>query len=493
MSAEKPVIHLFRRDSRLDDNTALLAAAETGAPIVPVFVLDDRILASERLGVPRLAFMLSGLGALDAGLRARGARLLVLRGDPRALVPDLAARLGAAAVYANRDISPYAAQRDRALTEALNAHGIAFHLYDDVLIHPPGSVNKGDGGPYVVFGAFRKAWEALPTREPRDFPADARFYTPDGEGMPIPSVTDLGFPAPNATPEAGEAEALRRLGVFTDARIERYAEARNPIASFDDFDRPGPHDLGTSTLSPYLRLGMLSPRRAAAAAGWAWKQARPGAPRHGAETWISELCWRDFYAHILARFPHVLDRAFRPQYDAVAFRHAPDELDRWLYGQTGYPIVDAAMRSMHALGWMHNRARMIVASFLTKDLLIHFREGDVAFMRHLMDGDLAANNGGWQWAAGTGTDAQPYFRIFNPVSQSKKFDPDGRFIRRWVPELRDVPVKFVHWPHDMTTPPRGYPAPMVDHAFARERTLAAFRAAAPAAEGRSSDGAGEAE
>jgi deoxyribodipyrimidine photo-lyase len=320
-------------------------------------------------------------------------------------------------------------------------------------------------------------------------------------------------------PEAGEAAALRTLTRFLDTAIFEYRERRNMLFAHPWTDE---HQ-STSALSPYLRLGMLSPRQVYHAAKsaltpaplpnaeYGWERGKPNTARDdqrgvGAakphpptpspkergsrgdyaeqqriadsiDTWISELCWREFYVHILYHFPHVLDRSFKSEFDAVEFRHAPDELARWQAGQTGYPIVDAAMRQMQTVGWMHNRARMIVASFLAKDLLIHWREGDVTFMQHLLDGDPAANNGGWQWTAGTGTDAQAYFRVFNPVSQSQQFDPDGTYIRALVPELRDVPTEHIHTPWEMAIPPAGYPPPMIDHAFARQRMLDAFKRA----------------
>ncbi len=274
---------------------------------------------------------------------------------------------------------------------------------------------------------------------------------------------------------SGEAEGLRRLAAFadgSDAAIGRYDAARNRM----DLE-------GTSQLSPYLRFGMVSARRAAVAARRAMDTpADPGA-RKGAETWYSELIWREFYMAILYHFPHVLEQAFREQYRAIPWRNDEAEFAAWCAGRTGFPVVDAAMRQLAATGWMHNRARMIVASFLVKDLLIDWRWGERFFMQHLVDGDPAANNGGWQWTAGVGTDAAPYFRIFNPALQGARFDPDGAYVRRWVPELTPVPAKYIHEPEGMSPAlqaelgvviGRDYPAPIVDHALARERTLAAY-------------------
>jgi deoxyribodipyrimidine photo-lyase len=235
-------------------------------------------------------------------------------------------------------------------------------------------------------------------------------------------------------------------------------------------------EAGTSYLSPYFRFGLLSPRQVYWAAQKARTEIASPSRQNSIEAWVSELIWREFYMHILHFFPHVMGSSFRPKYDQLAWRYAEGELQAWQAGMTGYPVVDAAMRQLKTIGWMHNRARMIVASFLTKHLLMDWREGERHFMRWLIDGDPAANNGGWQWVAGTGTDAQPYFRIFNPISQSQKFDPAGIYIRRWIPELRDVPTQYIHAPHQMPTTPRHYPPPIVDHAFARARALAAYQA-----------------
>jgi deoxyribodipyrimidine photo-lyase len=260
---------------------------------------------------------------------------------------------------------------------------------------------------------------------------------------------------------------------FANRTIYGYGEGRNWLIP-NPFDDPPPD--GASYLSPYLRFGMMSPRQAYAAAQNAIRNAEDQDRRESSETWIGELVWREFYTHILYHFPQVMNMCFRPEYDRVEWRHNVEDLQRWQNGETGYPVVDAAMRQLNTIGWMPNRARMIVATFLTKDLLIYWREGDVYFMNRLIDGDPAANNGGWQWSAGTGTDAQPYFRIFNPVLQSRKFDPDGAYIRYWVPELRDVPNEYIHTLWEMESPPKHYPAPMVDHALARNRALAVFKA-----------------
>lgn len=468
--SENPVIHWFRRDLRLDDNLALAAALATGRPVIPLFIFDPAILGGARTGAPRLGFLLRALESLDGSLRRHGARLMVRQGDPLTVLRALIEATGADALYFNRDYSPYALRRDYA-AESL---GVAVHADDDVLLLPPGSVLKGDGDPYVVFTPFLRQWKTLAKPECVDF-TGGRFHTPDSlMSDSIPTLDELGFGASIDLPPACEGAAHSRLRYFSDGPLYEYAAGRDALVAepFAD-DTLG----GTSALSPYLRLGLISPRRAYWAARAAYAGADSAAARQSVEVWVSELAWREFYMHILYHFPHVEQGSFQRQYDAVSWRDAPDELAAWQEGHTGYPVIDAAMRQLNAIGWMPNRARMIVASFLTKDLLIDWRAGERYFMQRLIDGDPAANNGGWQWSAGTGTDAQPYFRIFNPVSQSQKFDPDGAYIRHWVPELRAVPNRYIHAPWQMDRPPRDYPAPIVDHGMARERTLAAYKAA----------------
>jgi deoxyribodipyrimidine photo-lyase len=471
-------VHWFRRDLRLSDNTALNAALEGGQPVIPLFIFDKAIYQGERSSTARMQFLLDGLQRLDADLRARGSRLLIRHGEPRAVLVSLMRETGATALYFNRDYSPYARQRDRAIAELLSQQGASggVHTFHDVLIHPPTTVAKPDGSPYTVYTPFKRAWQMLPV-PPVHTVQSGRFHPLEMvDAPPLPTLAELGMNATIAVPEAGEEAAARRLERFLERAIIPYKDARNLL-----FANPWTHETQTtSALSPYLRLGMLSPRQAyhaAAALIPAFAMTGRGPQgSNGVETWIAELIWREFYCHILYHFPQVLDSSFRPEYDQVGWRHDPDELAAWQNGMTGYPVVDAAMRQLRQYGWMHNRARMIAASFLTKDLLHYWREGDVYFMRHLIDGDPAANNGGWQWSAGTGTDAQPYFRIFHPVAQGQKFDPEGAYVRHFVPELRDVPSEHIHAPWEMPFPPKGYPSPMVDHAFGRARALAAFGA-----------------
>ncbi len=471
MTPFKTVVMWFRRDLRLNDNLALEAASQQNAHIVPVFCFDPMILASDSTHSPRLAFLLAGLRALDEALRQRSSRLLILKGKPVEALANLVDQLDASAVFFNRDYTPFARKRDTEITEGLR---VPVYGYDDALLHAPGEVLKDDGKPYMVYTPFKRQWLALLRRVSADDYLDtAQFFAPpDDIGKSIPTLADLGFQETFALPQAGEIAAQQHLDQFMAGNIFHYGEARNRLVTEPWRDtKPG-----SSYLSPYFRIGMLSPRQAYWAARDAYQQAANKPAKESVETFVSELIWREFYMHIMYFFPHVAGGNFRPEYDAVEWDTNPTALQAWKDGMTGYPVVDAAMRQLQAQGWMPNRARMIVASFLTKDLLINWREGERHFMRWLIDGDPAANNGGWQWAAGTGTDAQPYFRIFNPISQSQKFDPTGEYLYYWLPELADVAPKHIHAPWLAPNPPKAYPPPIVDHKKARERTLAAYKA-----------------
>ncbi len=455
-----------RRDLRLADNEALATAVFSASHVIPLFILDPALLGTATVGEKRMAFLWASLQQLDKELRQRGSYLLVRHGPPLEILQELVTEVGAEAIFAAEDFSPYARQRDKAIAQEL-----PLQLFPGVVAQHPDTVLKQDGVPYTVFTPFSKQWRQRPLPIPADLlPAPDFIATPPNlSGNPIPDLSQKSpFPP-------GAAEAQKRLAEFGNGRIYAYAQDRNQL----DLD-------GTSGLSPYLRFGMISARQAVVAALAAREQAESEAARKGADTWLSELIWREFYISILYHFPHVLRRSFRPEYDTIPWRNDQAEFAAWCAGQTGYPVVDAAMRQLQQTGWMHNRARMIVASFLVKDLLIDWRWGEKWFMQHLVDGDPAANNGGWQWTAGTGTDATPYFRIFNPITQGQKFDPDGAYIRRWIPELGQVEVEFIHEPWKM--PPldqkrsgcfigQDYPRPIVDHKLARQRTLDAYQLA----------------
>jgi deoxyribodipyrimidine photo-lyase len=459
----------IRRDLRLADNQSLQAALAGGGSIVPVFILDPALLSSRFVGEKRLVFLVGGLRELDRSLRERGSYLIVTQGQPLQQLAKLQQETKANAIFAEEDTSPYARRRDQAIRNEL-----PLNLVEGLSIHHPEMISKADGLPYTVFTPYSRRWKELPSPEPQHLlPAPQHISTPRGiEGLSVPDRPQLSDAVPFPP---GEQEAQRRLATFaaaSNAPIRQYADHRNRV----DLD-------GTSGLSPYLRFGMLSARQAVVSA----QQNRAAAPdeqsRQGAESWLNELIWREFYLSILFHFPHVLQRSFRSEYDRIAWRNDEEQFDAWCRGRTGYPIVDAAMRQLVQSGWMHNRARMIVASFLVKDLLIDWRWGERWFMQHLVDGDPAANNGGWQWTAGTGTDAAPYFRIFNPVLQGKKFDPNGDYVRHWLPKLNRVPKKYVHEPWKMPyeiqrrikcVVGRDYPQPIVDHAVARQETLDAY-------------------
>lgn len=471
-SSSDIAIWWLRRDLRLHDNAALFAASQAAARVIPVFIFDPVLLNGRNRSEKRQAFMQDGLRSLSSDIAELGGRLIVRRGQPAEELARLVEETGAAGVFAEEDYSPYARQRDDAVAEV-----VPLHCVGGSAIRPPGTVMKDDGDPYVVFTPFSRTWRSLPLPRLNDLhPVPEQFAVADGLASEvIPEEPALRDSIPFA---AGERAGLARLETFLDERVAAYDEQRNVLAAG-----------GTSQVSPYLRFGMVSPRRAAAAAV-ALREQLAGDDDNGAakglSTWLNELIWRDFYIHILYHFPYVARTAFRANYRHIAWENDRATFDAWCEGRTGYPVVDAAMRQLESSGWMHNRARMIVASFLVKDLLVDWRWGERWFMRKLVDGDLPANNGGWQWSAGTGTDAAPYFRIFNPTTQGEKFDPDGDYIRRWVTELADVADRYIHTPSKM--PPmeqrrcgciigQDYPAPIVEHAAARQRTLDAYAAA----------------
>lgn len=470
----------LRRDLRCDDHAALYHALRRFERVYCAFVFDTDILdALPSRQDRRVEFIHASVLELHQGLRrlatrsgAPGAGLIVRHGPALQCIARLAQELGVQEVLANRDYEPEAIARDQRVAQALRALGIAFSDYKDQVLLERDEVLTGQGRPYNVFTRYRRAWlQRLDAFQLKPYPVDryAHHLAPPPAGECLPTLSDLGFAPTNlhdlALPTGmGGAQQLLRDFV---PRMAAYHEAR---------DYPGRK--GVSYLSVHLRFGTVSIRQLAALAV---RQAGQGCT--GAQTWLSELAWRDFYFMILWHHPQVVTQSFKPEYDRVQWDEAPALWQAWCEARTGYPLVDAAMRQLLQTGYMHNRLRMVVASFLTKDLGIDWRRGERFFAQHLNDYDLAANNGGWQWAASTGCDAQPYFRIFNPITQSQRFDPDGKFIRRYLPELARVPDAHVHFPAAMKPLELqacglrlgvDYPLPVVDHARARQRTLMRF-------------------
>ncbi|MBU2696912.1 deoxyribodipyrimidine photo-lyase [Pimelobacter sp. 30-1] len=439
-----PSILWFRRDLRLGDHPALLAAAGEG-PVLPLFVLDDDLLAPS--GPARTAFLLRSLRALDADLRRHGPGLVVRQGRPEDVLPALVRETGAGAVHVSADFGPYGAARDERVAQALGE--VPLVRTGSPYAVAPGRLHTKGGDPYKVFTPFYRAWADHGWRAPAGSdPATVDWVTAPGADLPDEPGVDAELP------EAGEAAALARWDAF---RGTPYDDIR---------DRPDLDE--TSRLSTYLRWGAVHPRTLLAGLD----------ARHTHDqVFRRELAWREFYAHVLHAWPGTARAYFRPELQALPYvtgREQRRRLDAWAAGTTGFPIVDAGMRQLLAEGWMHNRVRMIVASFLVKDLQVEWTHGAAHFMAHLVDGDLASNQHNWQWVAGCGTDAAPYFRVFNPITQGVKFDPDGAYIRRWVPELAALGTPAVHRPWT-AGPPEGYPAPMVDHSIQREEALAAYQ------------------
>ena len=439
----------IRRDLRLTDNAALQTACAAGS-VVPAFIIDP---VCSHSSPRRKDFLYEGLHALDRDLRARGSYLVIRSGKPFGVLRTLLAETNSEAIFAEEDFTPYARTRDLDIAEDL-----PLKLVHGQTVHHPDSVLKSDGQPYKVYTAYSRIWKSRLSSKIDLLPAPEQIPTPTrikSEALPKYRISPL-FPA-------GEQEALVRLEEFLHQRIYSYGRNRDRM----DVD-------GTSALSPYLRFGMLGLRQAVHSARQAMVTAKSEVFRQSAEIWLNELIWREFYIQILYHFPHVSRTAFNPALANVPWRNDEAEFEAWKEGKTGMPIVDAAMRQLKEIGWVHNRARMIAASYLIKDLLIDWRWGEAWFMEHLLDGDISANNGGWQWTAGTGPSAAPYFRIFNPVLQSPKFDPNGDYIRRWVPELRNVDTKDIHAPWKKGLKVNGYPERPIAEGD-KERTLLAYR------------------
>jgi deoxyribodipyrimidine photo-lyase len=453
----------FRRDLRLHDHPALHAAL-AGDRVVPLFVLDPRLVSGSTMSPARLSYLADALEDLAGLLTRAGGRLVLRRGDPREVLPAVAEEVGAGQAHWAGDVSPFAAGRDATVRAALEGAGVAVTVHPGVMIREPGSVVGGAGRMLKVYSPFRRVWEGLPLDDP--LPAPGTVAVQGGvRGEDLPARGELAPSArvPPGVIRGGATAAEARLERFLSQAADGYAQSRDLLG-----------EQGTSRLSADLHYGCLSPNAV---------YQRLDRRREGHDAFARELIWRDFYGHVMATWPEVRTQEFNEDLRGLPWPGTDGDLRAWQEGRTGYPVVDAGMRQLSELGWMHNRARMLTASFLCKDLLVDWREGAAFFLEHLVDGDLASNNGGWQWAASTGTDPQPWFRVFNPTRQAERFDPEGSYIRRWVPELAKVEGAAIFEPWKLSETDQkaagvrvgtDYPAPIVAHDEARRRALARF-------------------
>ena len=462
----KTVIHWFRRDLRLTDNTALAAAAKAGEQVVPVYVVSEWKKAHQWTGAPRQTFLCGSLASLDGNLRSIGSQLVVRDGDAVAELVKLAREAQAEAIYTNRDPDPHGRATEDKLSAALSAEGRKLLSFKDAAVHEQDEVKTGEGGNFRVFTPYSKAWAKL--EKPPVGPRLKKLLTPEGiKSAPLPSPAHWGLSDFTGGIEPGEKAARARLQKFLAGPIHHYGATRDLMG-----------EDGTSRLSQDLRHGLLSPREACERAKQTAEECDADG-RNSVWKYIAELVWREFYFQILWHYPEVLDHEFNPKYRGMEWDRDEVKYRAWCEGRTGFPVVDAAMRQLNETGYMHNRSRMIAAMFLTKDLHLDWRMGEKYFMQRLIDGEIASNNGGWQWSAGTGADAAPYFRIQNPWSQTKRYDAEGKYIKQWVPELRDVPAKdLLEPPADGKPLAKGYPLPMVDHGTERDETLRRFKVVA---------------
>ncbi len=479
MSRSAGIIHWFRRDLRLADNPAFSAAAQSGLPVLPVYVLDP---AAETTGAASRWWLHGSLESLDRALREKGARLILRRGSTIEQLLEIAKQSGAHSIHFTRGYEPVERRQEQELATACEKAGLAVRRYAGAALSEPEVVRTQAGAPFRVFTPFWRACLASPAPAPALAVPARLIAPPDDLASDALADWDLLPSKPDwagglrSTWQPGETGAVTRLKAFLDG----------PVATYH-VDRDRPDQVGTSRLSPHLHFGELSPRQC-------WHSARIAATaepssERGTAAFLRELGWREFSIHLLFHWPHIVDRPFRDDFAAFPWtadkQQAARDLATWQRGRTGYPIVDAGMRELWQTGWMHNRVRMIVASFLCKHLLIPWQEGARWFLDTLVDADLASNQASWQWVAGSGADAAPYFRIFNPILQGQKFDPDGDYVRRYVPELAALPSAHIHspWtaPKDVLAAAgvvlgKSYPLPMVDHAVARSRALAAYAA-----------------
>ncbi|HBQ99122.1 MAG TPA: deoxyribodipyrimidine photolyase [Cyanobacteria bacterium UBA11691] len=455
------VLFWHRRDLRVRDNLGLSYAQSRANLLVGCFCFDPQILHRDDISPIRLHYLFGCLQELQQHYQHLKHPFLLLQGQPEQVIPDVARDLGAIAVVWNRDVEPYSQLRDRRVTEGLNERGIEVKTVWDQLLVAPEAIHTQAGNPYTVYTPFWKNWQGQKKLDPvSDLQPGEGFTQAQKKALDrvdvidFPSLKDWGYSEPEKlviTP--GERAAQRQLAEFADRSLETYEQQRN-TPSID----------GTSKLSAALKLGAIGIRRVWQATQEAIGKSTSDRTLKNIQTWQQELAWREFYQHVLYHFPELADGPYRSLFKHFRWDNNPQQFQAWCEGKTGYPIVDAAMRQLNTTGWMHNRCRMIVASFLTKDLIINWQWGERYFMQHLIDGDLAANNGGWQWSASSGMDAKP-LRIFNPASQAQKFDPEAKYIRQWLPELKSVQTK------DLVTgdiPPLvrqscNYPLPIVNH------------------------------
>ena len=453
----------FRRDLRLKDHRALFEATHASKNVLPIFIIDENIVGKLPKNDRRITFIQKSLDEVAAGLEKQGSRLLVLQGDPVEVIPALVKKLKIEAVFTAHDYEPYAKKRDAEVGKNLAAMGVQFLTFKDQVIFERREILNGSDEPYRVFTPYSNNWlkkfEANKTLHLKEYqPKMGSLWDSSEIKEKSKSFWDLGFEPQELVVEPGEKAAHKALKKFTDL-VSQYHELR-------DF----PAKSGTSRISVHLRFGTISIR----------ELMRFGFENLsvGTKVWIKELIWREFYQMILDQYPHVVSGCFKKDCDQIKWTGKKEHFKAWVDGMTGYPIIDAAMREFKLTGWMHNRLRMVVAMFLTKDLLIDWRMGEKYFAEQLLDFDLASNNGGWQWSSSTGCDAQPYFRVMNPISQSERFDAEGEYIRKWVPELKKLSAKKIHWPHEdglFASAPENYPAPIVDHGEQRLKAIALFK------------------
>lgn len=456
------VLFWHRRDLRISDNIGLAAARQYSEKVIGVFCLDPTLLNPNDVAPARVTYLIGCLEALQSAYQQAGSELLILEGQPTTAIPKLAEHLSAKAVFWNWDVEPYSQKRDRDLKTTLEAKGITVHNSWDSLLHAPGEIlTKSKGTPYTVYTPFWKQWIEQNKAEPVATLQDVEGLTSEeakaaktAGTIPLPSAQELGFTWENELLLApGEKPAQERLEAFCEQELWEYAEQRN----FPGID-------GTSRLSAALKFGAIGIRTVWESVQNAYSLARSDESRNNITTWQKELAWREFYQHAMYFFPELAENPYRDTFKDFPWDDNQEQFQAWCEGRTGYPIVDAAMRQLNEIGWMHNRCRMIVASFLTKDLIINWQWGEAYFMQKLYDGDLSSNNGGWQWSASSGLDPKP-LRIFNPASQAQKYDPEGEYIRTWLPELSSIDTEYLVTGKipESDRDRAGYPAPIVDH------------------------------